>query len=374
MEREALAERYVRQPEKLLRRSAEASRSILHRAPVILIFVFVLVPVGARGQSFRIAIVDFYGVRQTSEAAARSALTIKEGDTIALAGEGRPAFVEESERRLSALPGVRRAHVGLVCCDEGGAIVYVGLEENNAPVLRFRDAPRGGVRLPPAVVQAGRDFSAAVTAAILRGDTADDWSRGHSLMHDPAARAIQERFIEYARDRAPLAGVLRHSSNPEHRALAAEILGYAPDKRDVIGDLVYALNDPSSDVRNDATRALVAIAQADADPHRAAPRIPIAPIVRLLHSPIWTDRNKASLALMNLSAARDRDVLATLRTQAIVPLVEMARWKNSGHAMPALLILGRIAGQSDDEVETAWKRGNREIVISAALARATRRK
>jgi hypothetical protein len=49
------------------------------------------------------------------------------------------------------------------------------------------------------------------------------------------------------------------------------------------------------------------------------------------------------------------------------PLVEMARWRNEGHATPALLILGRIAGWTDDAVLAASRADQREDVIQAAL-------
>ena len=67
-------------------------------------------------------------------------------------------------------------------------------------MLHFREAPQGGARLAVDVVQAGREFSEAVTAAVQRGDADEDVSKGHSLMHDPAARAVQERFIDVARN------------------------------------------------------------------------------------------------------------------------------------------------------------------------------
>jgi hypothetical protein len=53
----------------------------------------------------------------------------------------------------------------------------------------------------------------------------------------------------------------------------------------------------------------------------------------------------------------------------MAPLIEMARWKSDGHAMPALMILGRIGGQSEDAIQAAWARGERESIISAALKR-----
>ena len=155
----------------------------------------------------------------------------------------------------------------------------------------------------------------------------------------------------------------------EHRALAAQILAYAPNKRDVIDDLVYGMNDPSEGVRNNAMRALAVIAHAASAARQPTLHIPAEPFVGLLNSPIWSDRNKASLALANLSESRDPEILATLRNRAMSPLVEMARWKSEGHAVPALVILGRIAGQSEEDVQAALMRGDREAVINAALGR-----
>ncbi len=321
------------------------------------------------GQSLRVGIIDFYGLRQVSETQARSALTVKEGDTILIAGDARPAFLVESEHRLSLLSGVLSARLNLVCCDGGSGIIYVGIEEKGASILHFREAPRERVRLAADVVQAESEFSRAVMAAVLRGDAAEDRSKGHALMHDPTARAIQERFIEYARDLTQLRDVLRHSSDAEHRALAAGILGYAANKRDVIEDLVYGMNDSSEGVRNNAMRALAVIAHAASASPQPTLRIPFEPFIGLINSPVWTDRNKASFALMELSESRDPELLATLRSQAIVPLVEIARWKSEGHAMPAVMILGRIGGQSDEDVQAAWRRGDREVVINAALKR-----
>jgi hypothetical protein len=47
----------------------------------------------------------------------------------------------------------------------------------------------------------------------------------------------------------------------------------------------------------------------------------------------------------------------------------MAHWKSEGHAMPALTILGRIAGVRDEVIRAAWARGEREDIINAALER-----
>src|SRR5450432_4755983 len=129
------------------------------------------------------------------------------------------------------------------------------------------------------------------------------------------------------------------------------------------------MTDPSDEVRNNAMRALLVFAQASPSAVRPATRVPVQPFIALLDSLVWTDRNKASDALDVLSKAREPQLLARLRSQAMTPLVEMARWKSEGHAMAAFMILGRIAGYSDEAAVAAWRRGEREPVIAAALGR-----
>jgi hypothetical protein len=70
---------------------------------------------------------------------------------------------------------------------------------------------------------------------------------------------------------------------------------------------------------------------------------------------------------MALSERRDRKVLAELQKSALAPLAEMARWKSVGHALPAFMVLARIAGYSDEAAQGFWDRGNRDVVIEAAF-------
>jgi hypothetical protein len=344
----------------------------MNQPPTAAMFLVLLVATGVRpsaGEDLPIGIVDFYGLGRVSESEARRALTVKEGDTIAMVGDEPPAFMAESERRLSALPGVAHAHVGFVCCEGGRWIVYVGLEGQGSATPHFRETPTGNMRLAADILQAGRDLSEAWSSAVQRGDAMEDDSKGHALLHDPAARAIQERFVGYsARDLKELRRVLRGSSDAEQRALAAEVLGYVAHKQEVVGDLVYAMSDPSEEVRNNGMRALAVFAKMAPIGGRSLVRIPTEPFVVLLNSSVWTDRNKASWALVGLSSSRDPRLLQDLRLTAIVPLAEMARWKSLGHASAALTILGRIAGLSDEAIDVAVGRGDREGIIGAALA------
>lgn len=324
----------------------------------------------AASQTVPIGIIDVYGLSRLSAGDVRAALTFREGDAISLEGEERPAFMAASEARLVSLPGVRQARINLVCCDNGRAIVYVGIEERGSPPMSFRAPPAGDVHLAIDIARAGEEFEKALTLAVQRGEAGEDRSRGHALQFDPVTRSVQESFVTYAnRDLDELRQVLRTSSNAAERALAAQVLGYAADKSAVVDDLVYGMSDPSERVRNNAMRALVAIAEMTTPAGRLAPHIPPEPFIALLSSPEWSDRSKASLALAALTQNRDPIFLVALRRQAISSLVEMARWKSEGHAQPAFIVLARIADYSDEAALTLWQRGEREVVIDAALRR-----
>jgi hypothetical protein len=46
-------------------------------------------------------------------------------------------------------------------------------------------------------------------------------------------------------------------------------------------------------------------------------------------------------------------------------LLEMARWRNLGHAAPALSILGRIGGLSEDALEKLIEAGQADAIITS---------
>lgn len=315
-------------------------------------------------QDLAIGTIDLFGLKTVPAADVRRALTFKEGDTLN-AGGRRPAVMVDSERQVGALPGVERARINVVCCEQGKLVVYVGVEERNAPsTVRFLAPPAGAVRLAADVLDAEKAFETAFGGAIQRGDFAEDDSRGHAFFHDPATRAVQERFVALAeRDRERLREVLRDAADAEQRALAAQLLGYVTDKQGVVDDLVRAMRDPDETVRNNAMRALMVFTKMTTGP---APRVPYEPFVQMLNSPVWTDRNKSSIALEQLSARRDPELLRTLREAAFDSLAEMARWKAKGHALSAFTILGRIAALQEPAILQAWERDDRQAVIDAA--------
>jgi hypothetical protein len=275
---------------------------------------------------------------------------------------------QRAEQRIKGIPGVQGVSLNLVCCSEDRkSILYVGIEETGRACSGFHPAPQGNARLTEDVVRAGSEYEAALAKAILKGASEEDDSQGHALSRDPAVRAIQFRFVALAEAHLiNLKDVLHNASNEDQRALAAEVLGYVKDKQAVVPDLVAALHDPSSGVRNNATRALMVFASfAPKSPARKI-QISAEPFIEMLNSCSWTDRNKSSAALAELTVQRDPAVLSEIQKQALGSLLEMARWKWMGHAWSSLMILGRIGGLSDEEIEKDLEAGDREMVIAAA--------
>jgi hypothetical protein len=333
----------------LLKRQNCLQRSIL--------FV-VLAAAGACGQAPKIGTIDFYGLRKVPEAKVRKALGTSEGGQLS----GSKGDLED---RIAEIPGVVQAHLEAACCDDTGqAILYVGVEERGAIHFDLRTPPEGDAALPEEMLSAYREFLSAVAQAARRSPPAEDLTRGHSLMADPDVRAIQERFVDLvARNLAQVRTVLRTSADDEQRAMAAYLIGYAPRKKDIVDDLQYALKDSDDAVRGNAIRALAAVA-VYATLHPDA-EVKVSPtwFIEMLNSLSWTDRNNAAVALVNLTESRDASVLAQLKQRALPALNDMARWRHLAHALPAYILLGRVKGIPEKEIQDAWASGDREKVL-----------
>lgn len=325
-----------------------------------LIFLFLSFFISAYAQSPPIGIIDFYGLRNLSESQVRAALQLKEGDNV-------PDSKADVEKSLLSLPNVEKVKLNSICCDSGKLILYVGIQEKGAPTLKFRPAPTGKIILSAEIVKTAEDFYEAMKKATLKGDAEEDDSQGHSLMKNDEARAFQEKFIPIANQNLNLLRkVLHQSSNTEHRAIAAQIIAYYKDKKAIINDLADGINDESGEVRNNSMRALAVIARSVASNPKNDLKVPVKPFIDMLNSIEWTDRNKSSMALWQLTEKRDKAILASLRQNALTSLIEIARWKSFGHAFAGFCILARIANIPDDKILQMWENGEREKVIKLA--------
>ena len=337
---------------------------MLLRLKVLLFFSIGLACIAAEDvrREQTVGTLDFFGLRRLTETEVRSALKLKEGDVF------QRGAMKSIVADLEKIPGVSKATVSPITVDDTGKLkVFFGIQEDGEAGFTFRDAPQGEQRLPNHLAQIYRDFISALGPAVRKGGDREDHSEGHALNQNPELRKTQDAAIALLKDNTPLVQeVLRSSSSAEDRGAAAWLLGYAPDKKAITADLVAAARDPAATVRNNATRALGAIAAlATAKP---ALGISIEPEVFLdmLRSVTWTDRNKVSFLLDGMTESGAPELLRTLRARALPELVEIARWKSDGHAFPAVRILGRIAGWEEERTLRTWREGGLEKVIAAA--------
>jgi len=305
-------------------------------------------------------VLDYYGLHKISPARIQRVLATREGDPF-------PNSKGDVEERLEHIPGVVRSHLEAVCCDSGKPVLFVGIEEKGAAHFSFRTPPAGEVRLTDEIRGAYREFLTALEAAVRAGNTDEDLTNGHSLMANPACRAQQEKFITYADKYLDvIRDVLRNSFDEEHRAIAAYVIGYAGDKKKIVDDLLYAIRDPDETVRNNAMRALAAIEVLAT--RKPTLEIHISPtwLVEMLNSLVWTDRTTAAVNLVNLTETRDPEVLGQLRDRALPALIDMAEWKHLPHALPAFILVGRVSGAAEKDIQDAWSKGERERMLAEA--------
>lgn len=319
-------------------------------------------------QAPRVGDIEFYGLHKLSDQKLLHAVHLNVGDPL-------PPSKGDLEDELEKIPGVVLARVEAVCCENGQPTLYIGIEEKGAPHLAFRTAPTGDTVLPDDVVEVYHQFLDAVRDAAHRGSTAEDLTTGHSLMADQNARLLQFQFADYAGAHLQnVRDVLRDADDEDQRAMAATIIGYAPNKKDVIGDLEYAMQDPDEDVRSNALRSLNAIAVlAHLDP---ALGLQISPtwFVEMLNSIVLNDRTRAANALVTLTEQNGREALDQIRERALDAVVEMAQWKNLRYALPPFILVGRLAGMNEQEIQKAFSSGDRQSAISIATGVKTKKK
>ncbi len=315
------------------------------------------------GQVPRIGDIEVYGRNKVPAERVLRALAVKTGDEL-------PPSKGDLEERLEAIPGVVQARVEAVCCEEGRAVLFVGIEEKGARRFAFRSEPAGQAALPGDLVATYGQFLEALQAAAQRGKMAEDLTEGHPLAADLGVRAFQRRFVTYARDNLKLLrAVLREGSDPDQRAIAAAVINYAPDKAAVLDDLQYAMQDPDEAVRANAMRAVNAIAVLAVKRPDLKLHIPATWFVEMLNSLALSDRTRAAAALVNLTDKDNKAALDQIRERALPSVVEMARWRSLRFALPAYILIARMAGLNEKQIEETWTRGEREAVIRKVLGK-----
>jgi hypothetical protein len=147
-----------------------------------------------------------------------------------------------------------------------------------------------------------------------------------------------------------LYAVAANSADASERAMALFVLAHTNDARRLAPVLGRAIYDPSSGVRNNAMRVLMALAQSNADVD-----FPIRDLIAALDFPTGADRNKAASAVAALAAhARYRDII---RAEAVPGALRLLKVEKANNHDPAYQILTQISGEAfGDRDYAAWER------------------
>jgi len=305
----------------------------------------------AAAQPPRVRDINVYGLGKISKDRVLRAAKVRSGDPL-------PGSKGDMEDRMSEIPGVADARVEAVCCEGSDVHLFMGIEERGGPHVAFRSEPTADVSLAEDLAGKYREYSSEAHRAAYRGETPAD------------ASEREQAFSAFAESRlAELRRALREAADPEQRAIAAAVIAYAPKKTEILDDLQFALQDPDETVRNQALHSLHdLVVQGVRDPKLG---IHISPtwLIELLNSLVLSDRVQATDILLTLTDSRNGAILEQIRGRALPTLAEMARWDTLTYALPPFLLLGRVAGLPEAEIQRRWSAGEREPVIDKALGR-----
>lgn len=309
------------------------------------------------GAQPRVGYVEVFGTRKLSKDSINKMIETEPGGLL-------PKSKGDLEEKLIEMDGVAAAAVEAYCCEDGRLVLYAGIQERGTPPFEFRQVARERVEVPAEVIEAYDEFTAALARAAAAGNVEEDLTAGHSLMRNADCREAQLKFPDLAtRHEGTLKAALERSEDPGMRAMAAYILGYAADKRRVVDDLQSGLRDPEQEVRMTSARALRAISVLARNKDKGI-LIRATWFVEMLNSVVLGDRLEGSRTLNLMFDELTEGTVAQIRERAMPSLYEMARWRHLPHALPAYLLLGKVAGVADKEVQGEWEAGRREEMLA----------
>jgi hypothetical protein len=326
-------------------------------APALLIII--LLASGASGQDKPklIGKIEFFGYSRIDLNKVRAVLPFHEKEIFN--GEAFSEKIEPAREAIKQVIGQAPTDIGVICCDDqGNWIIFIGLSGKSS---RYNPPPKGTSRLPGNILKLYDQFIKVNLESVQKGNFIEERSTGYALSVYPPLRSIQLEMRAYAvGHEALLRDVLETSSDDRQRFVAAELIGYAQQSKSQITALVRATQDSNSTVRNNATRALIVLAESNPN---IASEIPAEDFIEMLLSGTWTDINKTGGLLDSITRGRDAKVLAQLRRPEVLDrLIEIARWRSHGES--ARYILGRIAGIGESRLSQLVTNGQVEDIIN----------
>jgi len=326
------------------------------------VLVLLLIPVRGQEQRQRIDDIEFFGTTGFDVNRLRNSLPLKVGQEFS--ANEIPDLIVKTKVSIKQLTGKEATDIAPVCCTaQRNWTVYIGLPGENLTTFTYHSRPTGKQRFSAETVSLYHDMMNLTFEALQKPgvEATEDRSKTYALSAYPPLRSKQLAMRDYAtHNESLIRQIVRESADDEQRAVAAELLGYAETSKEQVSDLVYSAHDADDGVRNNAVRALGVLATADP---RFVSDIPAADFIVMLNSGNWTDRNKGGLLLSILTEKRDQRLLNLLHQQAFESLLEMAQWRDN-HSSSSLIILGRISGIEENQLQRLLASNEREPILS----------
>ncbi|NMO21933.1 hypothetical protein HPC49_35440 [Pyxidicoccus fallax] len=222
--------------------------------------------------------------------------------------------------------------------------------------LDFAPAPDGAPEDPAGLVAAWASYEEQAGALYRAGQLpiGDGPCRafhcGGTGFGHPTLAPLEERFVTGVPAHfEALVRVLRTEKDEHRRSLVPFLLAYGRTREEVAEALLPSLRDSSAAVRNNAMRVLW---QTQRGASKAL--VPLVPVVRALHGPSATDRNKASV-LLGAVVEKDPSLRPAALREAGPVLLQMVAMRPWTDREGALLALRALAGRDLGETPEAWR-------------------
>ncbi len=324
---------------------------------------------------YRLESVEVFGSRRYSREELLAAFGVPEGRDVDLSSGELLREVKQGKGRLMSRFAFALVRCGITNYEDRRTVeVSVNLVDvGDEWRLDFAPAPDGAPEDPEGLVAAWAAYEERAGAPSAAGQLplGDGPCRafhcGRGSGH-PALVSLEERFITGVPAHfQALVRVLRTEKDEYRRSLVPFLLAYGRTREEVAEALLPSLRDSSSAVRNNAMRVLW---QTQRGASRAL--VPLAPVLRALHGPSATDRNKASVLLGALVEKDSTLRLAALRDAGPV-LLEMVAMRQWTDREGALLALRALAGRDLGEDPAAWKAWVEATLLNAGAGEAARK-
>ncbi|WP_342379983.1 hypothetical protein NVS55_10530 [Myxococcus stipitatus] len=222
--------------------------------------------------------------------------------------------------------------------------------------LEYAPAPTGSVAEPDGLLAAWTTYLTRMWRLVNAGAISTDDTEPCRAFHcfygpgHPELMALEAPLLAgVPRHFETLARMAHTDADATKREQAAYLLAYGPSREEVARALVPLMNDPNEAPRNAAMRVLWML-QEKAD----RPLVPLEKVLRGLHGPLISDRNKAA-GLLAVLVAKDASRRVDILREGGQVLLEMATAKQVIERKPALDVLRTLSGKDFGEDVASWR-------------------